>query len=620
VDPCRRTKSEEPAAAGYWRRCRRLVSAFCSCSSPEPDFFDALQQYREAAFLPLIGRFALLAGIFIAAAVYAQYLRQMLQIRWRRWMTEHLVSDWLRDRAYYRMGLTPGATDNPDQRIAEDLRLFVEQTLMLSLGLLRQVVSLGSFAVILWSLSGVLTFKLGGLPIAIPGYMLFAALLYSIGGTWLTHWIGKPLPRLNFDQQRYEADYRFSLVRVRERAESIALSAGEADEQRRLSERFSDVWRNWWEIMRRQKRLTTFTVAFDQAAVLFPYIAAAPRYFAKEITFGGLQQTANAFGRVQDALSFFVAAYVELAAWKATVDRLIAFRAELAKRHAPAEGEAIALASAPGDGYAARDLGVALPSGEPLLRGVDLELAAGDGADRRRVGQRQSTLFRALAGTGRLRPRPHRAARHRPVSVPVAAAVPAIGSLRGAISVPAAEGTFSDTEVGKRLAECRLAHLVERLHEHAHWQRPSPGEQRRWRSRALLHQPRWLFLDRRPRRSTPTTRPCTSCWPRSCEATVVSIGHRAALTPSTAAGWCSRAMAASRREPATNHWDSASSPALGRADAHGLGDLGHEDLAVSDAPVRRLEDRGGVTRGACPRTPRARPSPWAEVDGVLGAA
>ena len=208
-------------------------------------------------------------------------------------------------------------------RIADDLRLFVEQSLGLSLGLLRQVVTLASFVAILWGLSGAFSFSVGGVSLALPGYMVWAALAYAIAGTWLTHRIGRPLPRLNFNQQRFEADFRFSLVRVRESAEGIALYGGEGDEARRLSDRFGDVWRNWWEIMRRQKRLRTFTVGFDQAAVLFPYLTAAPRYFAKEITFGALTQTANAFGRVQDALSFFVAAYidrVDLAARRIDVD------------------------------------------------------------------------------------------------------------------------------------------------------------------------------------------------------------------------------------------------------------------------------------------------------------
>jgi len=499
------------------------------------DFFDALQQLDYDAFLRLCLRFAVLAGIFIAAAVYGLYLQQMLQIRWRRWLTERYVGDWLADRAYYRMRLRDTGTDNPDQRIADDLRLFVDQSLTLSLGLLSQVVRLASFVAILWGLSGAFAFTVGGVSLAVPGFMVWAALGYSILGTWLTHWIGKPLPRLNFNQQRYEADFRFSLVRVRESAEGIALYRGEGDEARRLSDRFGDVWRNWWEIMRRQKRLRTFTVGFDQAAVLFPYLAAAPRYFAKEITFGGLTQTANAFGRVQDALSFFVGAYIELADWKATVDRLITFREALAGMRAEAQdGGAIQVESHDGDGVLLQDLTLSLPGGETLLHGIDAKLAAGEpvlvtGPS----GSGKSTLFRALAGIwpfggGRI-DRPDTA---QCLFLPQKSYLP-IGSLRGAVSYPSPEGAFPDTEVGRWLAECRLTHLVERLDEPDHWeQRLSPGEQQRLAfARVFLQKPVWLFLDE-----------ATSALDAETEAhlyellaielpgtTVVSVGHRPAI-------------------------------------------------------------------------------------------
>ena len=499
------------------------------------DFFDALQQYDQRAFGALLLRFAMLAAIYIAAAVYAFYLQQMLQIRWRRWLTERYVSDWLRERSYYRMRLADTGTDNPDQRIADDLRLFVEQSLGLSLGLLRQIVTLASFVAILWGLSGSFAFTVGGVSLALPGYMVWAALAYAIAGTWLTHWIGKPLSRLNFSQQRYEADFRYSLVRVRESAEGIALYGGEGDEARRLSERFSDVWRNWWEIMRRQKRLRTFTVGFDQAAVLFPYLAAAPRYFAKEITFGALTQTANAFGRVQDALSFFVAAYIELADWKATVDRLVTFRAALAALQPQAQdGNGIELETRAADGVVLQGLTLALPGGETLLHAVDATLRRGEpvlvtGPS----GSGKSTLFRAIAGiwpfgSGRI----ERSDTAKCLFLPQKPYLP-IGSLRGAVSYPSPEGTFPDTEVGRWLAECRLTHLVERLDEPDHWeQRLSPGEQQRLAfARALLHKPQWLFLDE-----------ATSALDAENEqhlyalvanelpgTTIVSIGHRATI-------------------------------------------------------------------------------------------
>ncbi len=499
------------------------------------DFFDALQQYDQAAFGSLLLRFAVLATIFIAAAVYSLYLQQMLQIRWRRWLTERYVGDWLEERAYYRMRLADAGTDNPDQRIADDLRLFVDQSLSLSLGLLRQIVTLASFVAILWGLSGSFAFTLGGVAIALPGYMVWAALAYAVAGTWLAHWIGKPLPRLNFSQQRYEADFRFSLVRVRESAEGIALYGGEGDEARRLSDRFADVWRNWWEIMRRQKRLRTFTVGFDQAAVLFPYLTAAPRYFAKEITFGALTQTANAFGRVQDALSFFVAAYIELADWKATVDRLITFRVALAAMHAQARaGSGIAVETRDADGVALQDLTLALPGGETLLHGVDAKLTRGEavlvtGAS----GSGKSTLFRALAGiwplgSGRI----ERPDTSKCLFLPQKPYLP-IGSLRGAVSYPSPEGAFLDTEIGRWLAECRLTHLVERLGEHDHWeQRLSPGEQQRLAfARALLQKPQWLFLDEATAALDAETEKhlyelIAAELPGT---TIVSIGHRAAI-------------------------------------------------------------------------------------------
>jgi putative ATP-binding cassette transporter len=499
------------------------------------EFFDMFQNYEEGRFLPLIGRFAILAAIFIAAAVYSAYLQQMLQIRWRRWLTDRYIGDWFEDRAYYRMRLADSGTDNPDQRIADDLRMFVDQSLTLSLGLLRQFVTLVSFVAILWTLSGTWSFTLGGVPISLPGFMVWAALGYSVLGTWLTHWIGKPLPRLNFQQQRYEADFRFGLIRVRESAEGIALYRGENDEARRLSDRFASVWRNWWEIMRRQKKLNTFTVGFDQAAVLFPYLAAAPRYFAKEITFGVLTQTAQAFGRVQDALSFFVGAYIQLADWKATVDRLITFRAALGAMHAQAHaGGGIEVDPSDADGILLQDLTLALPGGEMLLKGVDAKLTRGEAVlVSGPSGSGKSTLFRALAGiwpfgSGRIE-RPDTA---KCLFLPQKPYLP-IGSLRGAVSYPSAEGTFPDTEVGRWLAECRLTHLVERLDEPDHWeQRLSPGEQQRLAfARAFLHKPQWLFLDEASsaldaENETHLYELLASELP---DTTVISIGHRPAI-------------------------------------------------------------------------------------------
>jgi len=460
-------------------------------------FYDSLQKLDQAAFGRLILRFAVLAACYIAIAVYSLYLRQMLEIRWRRWLTDRWIGDWLADRAYYRMRLVETRTDNPDQRIAEDLRLFVAASLELSLDLLSSLVTLGSFIGILWTVSGSL--PIPGTALEVPAYMVWAALLYSLVGTWLTHRVGRPLAGLNFMQQRYEADFRFGLVRLRETAEGVALYRGEAGEAHRLSERFSHVLRNWWEIMRRRKKLGTLTAGYAQAATLFPFIVAAPRFFSKQIQLGGLMQISNAFGRVQESLSWFVSAYVGLAEWKATVDRLITFRRAIVEMRATAAaGSEIAIETRDDAGVELRGLTLSLPDGTALLRGVDAKLERGEpvlitGPS----GSGKSTLFRALAGIwpfgGGSIKRPSAATC---LFLPQRPYIP-IGTLRAAVSYPSREGRFPDEELRRRLRECRLEHLVDRLDESMHWEQSlSPGEQQRLSfARALLHRPEWLFLD-----------------------------------------------------------------------------------------------------------------------------
>ena len=292
-------------------------------------FYDALQQHDFPRFIRELEYFCVLAAIFIVIAVYQTYLTQMLEIRWRRWLTDRYLGDWLGGHAYYRLQLGAYHADNPDQRIADDLLLFVESTLTLTPGLLSSVVTLFSFAAILWRLSGTIQVPLGSSHVAIPGYMLWAAMLYAVVGTWLTHRIGRPLIDLNFKRQQFEAHFRFSLARLRENTEAVALYRGEREETRTLSERFRSIVGNWWAIMKRQKRLTWFTAGYNQAAVVFPVLAAAPRYFAGAIQLGALMQTIYAFGQVQSALSWFVTAYTQLAQWKATTDRLTGFRAAI---------------------------------------------------------------------------------------------------------------------------------------------------------------------------------------------------------------------------------------------------------------------------------------------------
>ncbi len=411
-------------------------------------FYNALQRRDLARFSHELAYFCVLAVVFIVIAVYQTYLGQMLQIRWRRWLTDQYLAEWLGERAYYHLQLDQNRVDNPDQRIANDLQLFVEGTLTLGLGLLSSVVTLASFAAILWRLSGTLVLPLGATGIAIPGYMLWAALLYAVGGTWLTHRIGRPLIRLNFEQQRFEADFRFSLVRLRENTEAVALYRGEHEEATGLRERFGAIVANWWAIMKRQKRLTWFTSGYTQAAVVFPVLAAAPRYFAGAIQLGGLMQTAQAFGQVQGALSWFVAAYASLAQWKATIDRLTSFRAAIASAKARSAVPGIAHVTNDDARLALRDLALSLPGGERLIVGVDAFGAgrrdmADHGTDRHRQEHAVACDRRYLA----VRTRHDRIAGAREHAVPAAAHVSS-----GGHSAASAELSRRELRVRRRRA------------------------------------------------------------------------------------------------------------------------------------------------------------------------
>ena len=288
-------------------------------------------------------------------------------------MTERFLKSWLAEQAYYRMQLDQAATDNPDQRIAEDLDRFTSISLALSLGLLSSVVTLLSFLFILWTLSGSLAIPLwGDSHIDIPGYMVFAAMIYAIGGTWLTQRIGSPLVGLLFNQQRYEADFRFSLVRLRENAESVAFYGGESRELGVFEGRFSHVVRNWWNVILRRKKLTWFTTSYAQVAIVFPFLVAAPRYFAKEIQLGGLMQISSAFAQVQDSLSFIVTSYTEIAEYQAVVERLRGFRARVDGIVGERQQPQPITVERGGEGVAIEQLDLRLPDGRLLREDIAL--------------------------------------------------------------------------------------------------------------------------------------------------------------------------------------------------------------------------------------------------------
>jgi vitamin B12/bleomycin/antimicrobial peptide transport system ATP-binding/permease protein len=494
------------------------------------DFYNTLQNKDQAEFFRQLGKFGLLALTYIVTAVYRLYFLQMLTIEWRTWLTEHFLENWMKDQAYYRMQLLDRGTDNPDQRIAEDLRLFVDLTLSLSLGLLSALVTLVTFLGILWTLSGAL--EIAG--VNIPGYMVWVALVYAVVGTFLTHVIGRRLIGLDFNQQRYEADFRFSLVRLRENSEGVALYRGEREELGRFHERFGAVIGNWWALMRKQKQLGWFTSFYAQMAIIFPYVVVSPRYFSGAMQMGGIFQTASAFGNVQGSLSWFINAYTGYAQWKATVDRLIGFQASLDRVRAEArelDGERV---EAPGETIALQDVSIALPQGAPLLNETSVEIRPGeDVLVTGPSGAGKSTFFRALAGIwpywkGLIK-LPQAA---RLLFLPQKPYLP-LGTLKHAVSYPDDAAKHSDEEVQDALRAVGLAHLAGDLARNENWaQVLSGGEQQRIAfARALLNRPDWLFLDE-----------ATASLPeadqeslyrllkeRLKKTTLVSIGHRTSL-------------------------------------------------------------------------------------------
>ena len=494
-------------------------------------FYDALQAYDWTSFWPLIGEFTVLAFIYIIIAVYAVYLRQMLTISWRTWMTEQYLARWMQGQVYYRLQVLRSDTDNPDQRISEDINQFVSLTLTLFVGVLKQLTTLGAFAVVLWNLSGLITIPIGDAEFTVYGYMFWLSLLYSVLGTYFVHLVGKKLIRLNFDQQRYEADFRFSMMRVRENSESIAFYRGEMAEGVGFKERFANVIKNYWGLMRRTKLLNFYVNGYGQLAIIFPLIMAAPRYYAGEIALGGLMQTISAFGRVQDALSFFVDSYSSIAELAAVIQRLTGFTEHM--EECARVKSTIELGEGTANKLTLQDLSITLPDGLPLLTACTLALPHGSrilvtGAS----GAGKSTLLRALAGiwpygSGTIT-LPAGAKRlflpQRPYLV--------LGSLRRALSYPRTVAA-SDEEIARILTCVGLDHFSARLDDVDDWSRIlSLGEQQRLAfARILLIRPDWIFLDEATSAlDEPRERALYELLHQELpSASMISIGHRSTL-------------------------------------------------------------------------------------------
>jgi len=471
-------------------------------------FYDALQNKDQAVFWQQLGRFSYLAFALIVIAVYKFYLTQLLQLRWRAWMTADTLKRWLAEHAFYSLELArfsgkPEATaDNPDQRIQEDINLFTTYSVSLSMGLLNALVTLASFVGILWGLSGDFSFALNGSSYNIPGFMVWMALLYCLAGSLATHYIGRPQIKLNFEQQRYEANFRHHMVRVREYSESIALDRGQQVERTHLDGRFASVLSNYLKLVKKQKNLIWFTSFFGQAAIIFPFLVAAPRFFSGAIQLGQLMQIASAFGRVQDALSWFVDNYSSLASWRATTDRLTSFEDNLIATaeqiRLQSATKSIAKADHPAaiGTLAAHDLRIALPNGQTLLSASNLSAAPGDLVlVKGPSGSGKSTLFRSFAGIW-----PFSSGQtHLPegaMFIPQRPYFPD-GPLREALAYPQPVSAYSDASLQQALTDAQLPLLCSRLDDSDAWsQKLSGGEQQRLAiARVLLKKPRWIFAD-----------------------------------------------------------------------------------------------------------------------------
>jgi len=462
--------------------------------------WDDLQKFDAPGFWHQMLKFCILAALYITGGVFNQFYTSQLQNKWRRWMTRRFLEHWLSSKSHYLWQLTEKKTDNPDQRIAEDVRDFVSNSLALSIGLLNNVVTLFSFITILWTMSGPLAIPLGGGKVFnLPGYMAWACLFYSIVGTWLTHKIGRPLIGLNYQQQLLEANFRFSLVRLRENGESVALSEGERVEEESLKGHFQRVFGNFRSIIFKQLHLNMFTSGFGQLAIIFPLAVASPRFFAKQIGIGGLQRVMDAFGQVQNALSWVVNNYVTLAFWRSVVERLDGFEAEVQRTKEMREQALSILQPGAGESIRLENVVLSLPGQtQPLTKALNLEFKKGQSVlISGPSGCGKSTLLRAIYGIwpftqGKISI-PDKA---QMVVMPQKPYLP-VGTLRAALTYPKPENEVPETEILQALSICRLDHLKDRLGDWENWALfLSVGEQQRvsW-ARVFLQKPQWLFLD-----------------------------------------------------------------------------------------------------------------------------
>lgn len=495
-------------------------------------FYSALQNYDAKKIFDELIHFSWLAAIYILLAVYSYYLQQTLILNWRRWLTTRFIDIWLQNKTYYNLQMFGKDTDNPDQRISEDVRQFVEMTLSFGIGILKAFCTFASFVVILYNLSGSLSFTFMGKTWTINGYMLWASLLYSVIGTYITHIVGRKLVKINFIQQKYEADFRFSMIRLRESAESVAFYRGEAQEGSVFKQRFKMLLDNFWKLVNKQKQLVFLNSGYSQIAIIFPFVVAMNRYLTKEVTLGGLMQVASAFGRVQDSLSYFVDMYSSIAQWQAVVMRLTCFGHHMHDVYQQAERFHVERFAA-ADVVEVNNMQINLPDGKPLLENISFTLHPGHNVLIKGVsGSGKSTLLRAISGIwpfvdGKI----FLPERDKLMFIPQRSYLP-LGTLRAALNYPGNK-PIDDTELIYLMDLCQIGYLKDKLDLEADWSHVlSVGEQQRLAFvRAHIQQPQWLFLDEATSALDEDTEATMYrlLQERLQQTTVVSVGHRSTL-------------------------------------------------------------------------------------------
>lgn len=502
-------------------------------------FYSALQNYDSGAVYSGLLRFTGLAFAHIAFAVYSYYLQQRLALRWRKWMTKNYLAKWTGQQMYYRLEMfSQGTADNPDQRISEDINLFTARTLSFMSGLLRSATTIVCFIFVLWNLSEVLSFSAAGQEIHIYGYLVWTALAYSVFGTWITHKVGHRLVSLNYLQQKLEADFRFSMVRLRETAESVAFYNGAAKEESFLSNRFMTLLRNTLFIIKKQKQLSWLTNSYAQIAIIFPFVVAVPRYLSQNISLGGLMQIANCFGKVQDAMSYFVDVYASLAEWQSCAERLLSFDKHIAAIEKETEEKSGSLVrEETPDRLRLTDVTISVPAMDEnkrtreIISSASCTIKSGEHVILKGPsGSGKSTLLRTLAGLwpyvkGHISmPAPSEM-----MFIPQKPYIP-MGTSAEAASYPLE--TADEEILSSLLVECGLSHLMEKPDTEADWSHIlSLGEQQKLAFvRVFLRKPKWVFLDE-----------ATSAMDEETEekmyrlltalpgTTVISIGHRSTL-------------------------------------------------------------------------------------------